>query len=48
MPNKKYGFAKKDLKKGDEIRIELGEDGLLHSEELNCFESITLEDFKCL
>ena len=41
----KLGYAKKDLKAGDNITIILGKDGLLHSEEINCFESITLRDF---
>lgn len=43
--NKKLGIAKKDLKAGDAITITLGQDGLLHSNEINCFESITLLDF---
>ena len=46
MENKKLGIAKKDIKEGDIIKVTLSfEDGLLHSDEINCFESITLKDF---
>ena len=45
MKNKKLGFAKKDIKKGDRIEILIKNDGSLYSKEINCFESITIEDF---
>ena len=46
MEDKALGFAKKDLIVGDIINLELClKCGLIHSEEINCFESITIQDF---
>ena len=42
---KKLGFAKRDLKGGETFTVELGADGLLHSDAINCFEGTTLGDF---
>ena len=43
--NKKLGIAKKDLKAGDKITINLNQDDSLYSEEINNFESTTFNDY---